>query len=707
MFDLFKGNEKYVPFQVVEYMENYVSWKAKAQIGTLKDINNPANSLMLKAISTIRAIENQKIRTATFDMLEKSFPKEIKDAELQFTGRAQRPMESREEGMEMVTYYKDGKLRGKVVDQYIARSLERDSISRNRAVMTVLSPISYLNQKLFRPLFVIYNPGWIPFNFIRDYMRFWKNTPGLSMIGALKRYGQAFQAAKVRAFGISKTESKAQTEAADLVRKLEREKILSVTWNDLLSGQTEEDAQIEAELQKFGLAEKEKKIPSIYKPIVKILQKTKIISIIQGIRKVGDLVETLPKIAGYFELAGKMPPNQMREYITKNIGSPDFFEKGYLTPATNNIFLFSNAFIQAVSADASIATNPTTRSGFWFKTAKLIYIPKILMFAGLMGAFGEPLKKLFDDASEYDMTNYFVIPLGRDSKNGKTVYLRIPMDETSRLLGGVLWKTMRVNSNDQSFGRDMADLASLFGGQLPSLTPSISAPISALQFAAGQNPYDSFRGRMVLTEEQIQAGGWYAAKPFLLWEFQQMGANVFYKFYAGEQTPTEKSPGEAFLSLPILSNIVGRFVRISDYGQLEKYRQKLQEIKGEKARERIDEDKLLNEYIKKYQNKEGDVNELGNDLIAEVLGHTPRGKEEMARANNIRKKFRIGIKKGESDPKINAMISAISIEEKVTLMRVYQEIMSKEDFEKLRLELLQNKIISTNVIRELNKPFQP
>jgi hypothetical protein len=81
-----------------------------------------------------------------------------------------------------------------------------------------------------------------------------------------------------------------------------------------------------------------------------------------------------------------------------------------------------------------------------------------------------------------------------------------------------------------------------------------------------------------------------------MWMFQQMGGNIFTKFYAGEQTPTEKSPGEEFLSLPILSNIIGRFIRVSDYGQLEKYREKLQEIRGEKARERIDEDKLVNEY---------------------------------------------------------------------------------------------------------------
>ena len=53
------------------------------------------------------------------------------------------------------------------------------------------------------------------------------------------------------------------------------------------------------------------------------------------------------------------------------------------------------------------------------------------------------------------------------------------------------------------------------------------------------------------------------------------------------------------------------------------------------------------------------------------------------------------------------MISAVSNEEKVTLMRAYKEIMSEEDFETLKRELKKYKIISINVIRELNRPFQP
>ena len=186
-----------------------------------------------------------------------------------------------------------------------------------------------------------------------------------------------------------------------------------------------------------------------------------------------------------------------------------------------------------------------------------------------------------------------------------------------------------------------------------------------------------------------------------------MGGNVFTKLYAGEQTPTKKSAGEQFLQLPIISNIAGRFVRISDYGQLEKYRAKLYEIKGEKARERIDEDKLINEYVKKYQEGEGETGELGQDLIMDVLGHAVSNREEKLRATNIRKKFKISIERGKADPKINAMISAVSNEEKVTLMRVYKEIMSEKDFEELRTELLKYKIISTNVLRELNKPFEP
>ena len=46
--------------------------------------------------------------------------------------------------------------------------------------------------------------------------------------------------------------------------------------------------------------------------------------------------------------------------------------------------------------------------------------------------------------------------------------------------------------------------------------------------------------------------------------------NIFVKFYAGESTPTEKSTGEKFLQAPVISNVVGRFIKVSDYGSIER-----------------------------------------------------------------------------------------------------------------------------------------
>jgi len=308
-----------------------------------------------------------------------------------------------------------------------------------------------------------------------------------------------------------------------------------------------------------------------------------------------------------------------------------------------------------------------------------------------------------EDASEYDLTNYIVIPIGKDSKNGKTVYLRIPTDETSRLLGGVLWKAMYGLKNDQNFVRDMADVASLFGGQLPSLSPAIEVPLTTAQFLAGKNPYDSFRGRTVLTEQELKAGGWYAAKPFLLWQFQQMGGNIFMKFYAGEKTPTEKSVGEEFLRTPIISNVVGRFVKISDYGSIEKYREKLTMVQQEQARKSIDENKILNNYVKKYQKEEGTEGELYRKMVVEILGHIPKGSEEIDRARRLKKKFKIAILKGRADPIINSFISAWTNEEKLTLLRVFKEDMTESEFAELRKTLLKYKIVSKWVFMRLKK----
>ena len=697
LFNIIDGNSKYVPFQVLEYMEENVAWKTKSQVGTLKDVNNPANSLLLKSISTIRAIEQQKVKVSTFKMLEKGFKDDIQEANYSFVGKRRIPLRPRDKNLDLVIYYEKGKIKGKYVDTYIAKSLENDSLAVNKAVMTILSPLSWTNRKFFKKLFVVYNPGWIPFNAIRDFSRFWKNTPDLSFIGAVKRYGQAMRPAKVRAFmtkdGMKKATEK-DLQAYSIVKKLEKDQILSVTWNDILAGQDIQDSQIEAILENVGVIEKKEKTPHIFlKPFLKILE---------AIRKTGDFVETIPKIAGYFELEKKMEPQEMAHFIRKNIGSPDFFEKGYLTPATNETFLFSNAITQAISADLYIMTNPKTRSGYWWKTAKSVFLPKALMFAAMMGMFGEGIKELFEDASEYDLTSYIIIPIGKDTTNGKTIYIRIPMDETGRLLGALAWKVMNGAVNEQGLAQDVSDIASLFGGQLPTFAPLLTSGFATTQMLTGQNPYDFFRGRKVLTEQQQRAGGLYALKPFLLWQFQQLGGSIFMKFYAGEQTPTQKSLGEKFLKLPFISNVIGRFVKISDYGQLQKLRDKLGTTQKEKAIASLDEKHIINKYVGKYQKGESYSN-LKRELVSEILGHKPKTKDEKTTAKRIYKKFQIAIVKGSADPVVNSFISAWTNDEKLVLLRVFKESMDQKEFIELKKTLIKYKIVNKTLFTKLKK----
>ena len=686
-----QDNPAYVTFQVIEHIEDGMSSKVHHQIGTLKDITNPADATILKSIATLRAIERNKVNRSIINFLQENFPGEIEDAKKIFTGKGFRFLDPRGEFENLMVYFDKGAPQGFKVDQYIAQSVEYNSAAQNNVIIGTLK---FFNSRLFRPLFITFNLGFQAFNLQRDFFRYWKNIPGMTMAQALKNYKGVVRIAKIRAFGLPKTPSAADTEAYEKLDQLEYEQVLSVTFNDLVLGQDVQDRQIDEIMRRSGIL-KEKPTRKILRPFV---------SILKFIKSLGDMIETLPKVAGYYQLEGKLPPREARSFVRRKVGSPDFLLKGRWTPATNEIFLFSNAIIQGIRADVEIATEPTTRSGFWWKTTKLNFMPKILMFAALAGLFGDRLKDRMEDASEYDMTNYTIIPLGVDDRTGKTIYLRIPQDETGRTLAGVFWKVLRGFQNDQGVLKDITDVASYTGGQLPSLSPTISAFTSTAQFLSGQNPYDYFRGRNVLTDDQFNAGGKEALKPFLTWQFQQLGGGTFLKLYPTYGTPKEKSPGEKFLSLPLLSNVIGRFIKISDYGETEKLREITTGVESERAKERLAEGRILNKYVEMWQMEEvTNMGMLERDFVEEVLGHRPRTKDEKEEAGRLEKKLNIAVIKGESDPKINALISARSNAEKLELLAAYQESLSAEEFSELKKLVLREKIVSKDVFIDLRK----
>lgn len=677
------ANPAYATFQVLDYLREYVPASIQAQKGTLKDIANPADGTVAKSISIIRAIERNKVKKKITNFMKEFYPNEIQEAKYAFDGKRRTPLEPKAEtGLSLFTVIEDGALKGYYVDPYIAKTMELSSTGEMNAVVGVFR---LLNNKWFRPMFITFNVGFQSFNLVRDFSRFYKNVPNMSLARAVKLYGQAAKPAFKRAWNIPDA----------TIKEMEKNKILGVTYNDVINGATNEDKRIDAILARAGVTElKSSKLHAILKPLKIILD---------TIENTGNVIETLPKVAGYRALNGTLPSQEVASRIRSTVGSPDFMRRGAAYKAYNEIFLFSNAIKEGLRSDLDVAIDPKTRAGWWIKTVKLSVLPKILMWAALSGLFGEGLKKMFEDVSEYDKTNYTVIPLGED-ETGKTIYIRIPQDETSRLIGGIVWKAMRMANNNRPAVQDITDLLSFTGGQLPTVNPIITTAIGTSQYLSGENPYDYFRGRNVIPDQEFKAGGMYAFKPFANWMLQTIGLNAILSGYVSEQAPETKTWIQKVIETPVLSNIVGRWVKVSDYGQTEKNRQIVKNEEQQQAQRLLEERRKVEDAVKEYQSGSQSITrklEITRKLVKDVVGNAPYTNERKTKKTNLEKKFNIAVIKGTADSNVTSLIYANTNAEKLSLLKEIKTQLDTTKFNELKRKLIEEKIVSKDVFKEL------
>jgi len=387
---------------------------------------------------------------------------------------------------------------------------------------------------------------------------------------------------------------------------------------------------------------------------------------------------------------------------------------------SNEVFLFSNAIIHGVHSDYEVATQPTTRSGYWWKTAKLNLLPKVMMWIAALGLFGKELEEMMDDASEYDKTNYTILPLG--SEGNKTVYLRVPQDEMGRILGGVFWKILSKfdSQSNTKVTEDVSQLLSFLGGQVPGMTPGISTAWDIKTYLQGHNPYDSYRNRSVLTEQE-----WsyryaprgessflehyflrnYANKAMLKYTWQQMGGGLFYKFDSGP--PRTKGPTEKVMSFPVLGNVWGRFVKVGNYGEVEQLRQVQGVPRQEAARERLDDRYAVNKAVKAAIDVGATTREerkpFQEQMLIDVFGSRQIKIEDKDRANTLLKNFRLTLARGTSDPAVGVLISSGSNAEKIAIMKDLRSRMTLEDYIEFAKVALREGVISVEVINKASK----
>jgi hypothetical protein len=201
----------------------------------------------------------------------------------------------------------------------------------------------------------------------------------------------------------------------------------------------------------------------------------------------------------------------------------------------------------------------------------------------------------------YDLLQYIVVPLGTDEK-GNAVAWRLPQDENGRFVGGVVAKLLAFASGDEGFWRTMTGLTGYTFGQLPSVSPAITAGTAAVSYASGNNIFDPFREKLTFTPDEMKARdySWQPFRKFVGWEFQQLGGGIIWKFYPGDERPKQQTTAQAWLDSPVISNTLGRYLKITKYGEVERSLRVKQQEQGKESARRLDEQQAVNETLTNY-----------------------------------------------------------------------------------------------------------
>ena len=187
------------------------------------------------------------------------------------------------------------------------------------------------------------------------------------------------------------------------------------------------------------------------------------------------------------------------------------------------------------------------------------------------GFLGEDFEDQFDGISEYDKTNYMVIPLGLFSKlpaigkffpekypggdYGERVgYVRIPRDFASQFISGLVYKTTRLfGDNPQKFHEAIGYTTE----QGPAQNPLITIPVNWVAYAAGGNPEDGFRDRPILNRTEDELRGTAGAGKMLHWTANQVGARDYLSYIM--PNPNDTDPVGGGMGVLTTAPVMNRF----------------------------------------------------------------------------------------------------------------------------------------------------
>lgn len=569
------NRKTYAAFGVLDYLQDYVPAKVHQQIGTFAGVANPVMTTVLKAIAINNLIALQKAKnTVVDDLLRKHFATEIEPAKSKGFGPGKQwQPPPPEKGV--LTRLENGVRHDYYVDPYIARMFEDLYPGQ---VATAVRFLDRMFRTTFYPLFITYNPGFMLFlSPGRDFQRTARNLRSVGVTFAHTRLAynmvKQFMAARRRLKG----ETGGARPSDQVVREAEANLAFSMPWDSFAT--QHRDDHLGRLLRRYGLAPNEEAKGIIGKLGSKVRRP------LDWIEFYGMVLDNLPKQASYRILTKgmHMAPREAAGIVRNYVGLPNIHKKGTEAKFARSIIPFLNVFAQSWRADAKLMRSPKTRLAWWMHWVLKDGFLSAIKGLAAAGFFGVALKALFDGVSEYDKTNYHVIPLGHELGGDfgrKTRYLRIPMDETSRFLSGVTYKLFSSLGPNDPVDSGFADVLDFGADQVPGINPVIDVAAGWGQFMVGENPYDPFWGRPVVPTTEFKAGGWPAVKEMLAWTLDTSGAMNIVRWDSEAETTlglvTSAIPG------------INRVIKSSDYGYRERQLYEVEKIEAEHARLKLE-----------------------------------------------------------------------------------------------------------------------
>lgn len=594
-----KANRYYFKFSVLDYLDTEAA-AIFPQYGTFKSIENPVLATLFTDMQLIAAINFTEAKRDVIRFLLKTFPDSIQEAESKWTDKGWRIVPPKDPNMDTLVYLVDGQLLGYYVPKEIAETFKNEPVVANTLV-----EIAKKMTNTVTDIMVTRNIAWAVANLPRDFQSTIFKNPEIKTTRDVLRLARKYIPALRKSWAeVMREERSPEISAMRRYRMAPADRIYQPRDITISS---EVDGVIMQMLLDLGIIPPDAEGSAIKRTLKSIYdwlgdvgqvgeQASKLAgyeiltekmdidraeieeSVVFKLRKEGDPVPDIEKLIRNVAVADKyelkeyirflredyddMAIKKLGDRIRERVGTPNYKEKGKWHWFTNLVSIFSNVRAQDIVSTLD-AIKDDGATYFW-KMLKWVVLPALAQLAieNIDKLFpeselAEDIAATMDGVSEYVKEHYLTIPVPIKRPDNKSVVITIPQEGMPLLVRQMFLNIVK---------REWEDIPGAIGDAVPwaNVNPWLKLGFDFYNYIQGNNIYDYWRDREVISEEAMTLGGWERFKEFALYEFTQMGGSAV----LSQNIKYADTTLEALLNI-FPFNALGRFLRITDAGHAE------------------------------------------------------------------------------------------------------------------------------------------